>query len=404
MQRVAYLCSEYPAISHTFIFREIQSLRQAGLEVYPITARPSANLAKMTLQEQEEAKQTKILQRITPLAGIHALLRIIGRSPLGFSKMTVQAISLCFSGPISPGKALAYWAEAILLIHWLQNNNIEHVHEHFANPTALLTLLAKRYGGISYSLSVHGPDVFFRVDSSLLALKLREAVFIRCISHYCRSQLWLISPHATWSKFYIIRCGVDTRHYHPVKKKEKVLGAEMAILCVGRLCPAKGQHILLKACAILREKKRAFQLTLVGDGEERQSLERLAMRLNLGEYVVFTGSLGQDAVEAHYCQADLFVLPSFAEGVPVVLMEAMAQEIPTISTCITGIPELIEHGRHGLLATVADVDNLAALMIKIFDNRRWAQGMAQEGRRQVISRYNQQQNAQELVTLFRDTI
>lgn len=397
MKKIAYLCSEYPAISHTFVFREIESLREEGFTIYPVSACPSANLHKMTPMEQQEAERTLVLKETSLLAGLYSLAKVFARSPLGFFKMTIAAIVLFFTGARQPIKALCYLAEAIILLDWLHSKGVSHIHEHFANPTAIVALLAKKYGGISYSLSVHGPDIFYQVDSSLLQKKVAEASFVRCISHYCRSQLWRISPYHDWSKFHIVRCGVDPDVYRP---KKTISHRSPNLLCVGRLCPAKGQHILLEACELLTIDKFDFHLTFVGDGEDRCSLEALTRKLNLEKHVSFTGALGQDEVREYYRQADIFVLPSFAEGVPVVLMEAMAEEIPVISTRITGIPELIEHRKNGLLVTVADVKELAEELAFCLRNSSLRARLGREGRKQVVARYNQRKNNLKLASLF----
>jgi len=397
MKKTAYLCSEYPAISHTFIFREIESLRKEGFTVYPVSVCRPANLTKMTEAEQQEAEQTMVLKDISLAAGVWAFVKVFTRSPHGFFKMALFAFSLFFVGPKQPIKALGYLAETIILLDWLHTKRIRHIHEHFANPTAIVALLAKKYGGISYSLSVHGPDIFYQVDSALLVKKVTEASFVRCISHYCRSQLWRITPWSIWSKFHIVRCGIDPEIYKP---ERKVSHRIPELLCVGRLCPAKGQHVLLEACKLLKAQHLDFHLTFVGDGEDRCSLESLVQELQMNEHVSFTGALGQDEVRRHYRQTDIFVLPSFAEGVPVVLMEAMAKEIPVLSTRITGIPELIEHGKNGLLVTVADVSELAEKLTLCLTDKPLRLRLGAEGRKQVIAHYNQQKNNTKLAALL----
>ena len=397
MNRLAYLSNPYPAISHTFIYREIESLRKAGLDIATVSVSQTPDKEKMTLAEQQEAEKTLVLKNTSPLKIVSALLSTSLHSPKGFVKMVLHALTFCFKGPKNPIKAAGYLAEAIILLAWLRENEITHIHEHFANPTAFVAMLCKSYGGISYSLSIHGPDIFSRVDSSMLAEKVKDAVFIRCISHYCKSQIMQITPHHLWKNHHIVRCGVDPDVFH-----ERTLpGNEVPrILCVGRLCPAKGQHILLEACAALTRQGYSFKMVFVGDGEERSSLERLTFSLGLEEYVQFTGVLGQEEVRGEYRQADLFVLPSFAEGVPVVLMEAMAMKIPVISTRITGIPELIEHGKDGLLATPGDVDDLVEQLSRLLQDSQLRCRLGNSGRNKVVTTYNQQQNNAELAAIF----
>ena len=394
---IAYLCSEYPAISHTYIYREIESLRKAGMIVHTASIHKPTNLSMMTSAEQLEAEHTMMVlsQSISSIIGAH--LHCILKKPAGYLRMTAGALKLLTKGPKSPVKALAYFAEAGILLQWLHRLGITHIHEHFANPTAIVAMLMKTYGGISYSLSVHGPDIFYRVDSAMLEEKIKEAAFVRCISHYCLSQIMRISEPAKWHKLHIVRCGVNPDLY---TVRTEPHNAIPNILCVGRLVPAKGQQILLEASILLKKRGIKFHLTFVGDGPEKNALEQFAVSSSLSGSVTFTGALGQDKVHSYYDNADLFVLASFAEGVPVVLMEAMAKEIPVISTRITGIPELIEHDHDGLLATPGDREDLALQIRKLLDNPDLRRELGQAGRKKVSSLYNQHINNQKMVNLF----
>ena len=396
---IAYLCSEYPAISHTFIYREIESLRKAGMIVHTASIHKPSNLKVMTSDEQMEAEKTfMVLSQPIPLI-LSAHLHCLRKSPLGYLRMAGGAIKLLTKGPKSPVKALAYFAEAGILLQWLHSLGISHIHEHFANPTAIVAMLMKIYGGINYSLSVHGPDIFYRVDSALLEEKVQEAAFIRCISHYCLSQIMRISEPAKWDKFHIVRCGVNPDLY---SVREEPHNPIPNILCVGRLVPAKGQHILLEACRVLKQEGLQFKVTIIGEGPDSSSLEQFTTINNLKDIVTFTGVLGQNTVRDYYDKADIFVLASFAEGVPVVLMEAMAKEIPVISTRITGIPELIEHEHDGLLATPGDADDLARQIRKLLKNPELRCVFGRAGRKKVISLYNQHINNKQMVNLFHE--
>lgn len=397
VKRVAYLCSEYPAISQTFIFREIESLRQSGVEVVPISIHPQANLEIMTAAEQREAANTRVMTRLSWASILGAHLLVLLRSPRGYLRMALTALTLLTKGPKSLIKALAYFVEAGILLHWLHQLGVRHIHEHFAAPTAIVAMLAKSYGGISYSLSVHGPDIFFTQDSALLADKVKIADFVRCISHFCRSQLMRITPPTFWKHLHIIRCGIDPLVYEARPEPNNPVPE---ILCVGRLVPAKGQHILLSACALLKTRGVPFRVTLVGGGEDRSSLEHYAAEAGLRGQVRFTGPLGQDRVREYYNQTDMFVLASFAEGVPVVLMEAMAKGIPVISTRIAGIPELIDHGKNGLLANAGDVEDLACQMEALIKDSTLRSRLGLAGRRTVMLTYHQHQNNLQMADLF----
>jgi glycosyltransferase involved in cell wall biosynthesis len=398
MQKIAYLCNPYPAISHTFVFREIASLRAEGMDVFTATVDYPTELSKMTAAEQAEGQQTLVLKNSKVLQILLQALRLLSASPAGFLRMVRRACSFGFIGPKNPLKAAGYLAEAVILLSWLRKNEICHIHEHFANPTALVAMLCREYGGISYSLSIHGPDIFYQVDSAMLAEKVAGAAFVRCISHYCRSQIMRITPHEKWRNAHIVRCGVDPEVYRPSEDPQNSLPR---FLCVGRLCPAKGQHLLLAACALLAGKGLAFTLVFIGDGPDRQSLRALCTELDLDPVVTFRGALGQEEVRQEYRAADIFVLPSFAEGVPVVLMEAMAMAKPVVSTRITGIPELIDDGVDGLLAVPGDVDDLAVKLALLRGDAAFGQRLGQAARQKIIKMYSQTKNNKELAVLLR---
>ena len=353
----------------------------------------------MTSDEQMEAEKTFMVlsQPLPSMIGAH--LHCLQKSPTGYLRMVGGAIKLLTKGPKSPVKALAYFAEAGILLQWLHRLGITHIHEHFANPTAIVAMLIKTYGGISYSLSVHGPDIFYRVDSAMLEEKVREAAFVRCISHYCRSQIMRISELSAWNKLHIVRCGVNPDLYSVRKEPQNTIPN---ILCVGRLVPAKGQHILLEACRFLKQEGLRFQVTIIGEGPDSKSLKEFATSKELNDIVTFTGVLGQNTVREYYDKTDLFVLASFAEGVPVVLMEAMAKEIPVISTRITGIPELIDHEHDGLLATPGDAEDLAIQIRKLLVDSSLRRKFGLAGREKVISLYSQHINNLQMVKLFKE--
>ena len=208
-----------------------------------------------------------------------------------------------------------------------------------------------------------------------------------------------ISETEDWQKLHIVRCGVNPDLYSVRQEPHNALPN---ILCVGRLVPAKGQHIMLEACRVLKQEGLQFRVTIIGEGPDTRSLEKFSALHDLNDIVTFTGVLGQNSVRDYYNKTDIFVLASFAEGVPVVLMEAMAKEIPVISTRITGIPELIEHDHDGLLATPGDAEDLANQIRKLLINPELRYELGQAGREKVIALYNQHINNQQMVNLFNE--
>jgi glycosyltransferase involved in cell wall biosynthesis len=279
----------------------------------------------------------------------------------------------------------------------LSKEGIRHVHVHLANAAVTVAIIASGWGEASCSMSVHGPDVFSDVTTNLLSEKVVAARFVRCISHFCRSQLMRLVPVDEWRKLHIVRCGVDVSDYTP---RPEPRNETSELLCVGRLVPAKGQHILVEACKELRDRGVSFHLTFVGDGPDRGSLETRTRELGLADSITFAGAVGQDEVHAYYDRADVFVLASFAEGLPVVLMEAMAKEIPCVTTRITAIPELVVDGLNGLLVAPSDVTGLADAVEQLLRDPGLRRRFGKAARRKVLDEYDNAKNCPAMGELF----
>lgn len=400
--KLIYFCSEFPGISHTFIFREIEMLKDSGFEILTASVNFPHHTDKMSSREQALSAQTVYLKRTSAEEIARTLFLGFLKNPLMIFGMIRGAIVLVLmKGPKSFKKSIGYFIEAVLLVDMAQKRNVRHVHVHFANPAATVALIASRSRKIRYSLSIHGPDVFYDIEKNLLREKIDAAAFVRCISHYCRSQLCRLIPYKDWSKLVIIRCGVDPTVFSPRPVPEN---KTPQLLCVGRLTRNKGQHVLIEACARLKETATPFHLTFVGDGEDLESLRHQASMAGLEKEVTFAGALGQDALKAVYRTATVFILPSFAEGVPVVLMEAMAMEIPVISTCITGIPELVESGKDGILTTPADSETLFRKIKLLIEEPLLCSRLGKQARKKVMGDYDLAENCRSLVALFEEKL
>lgn len=397
---IAYLASEYPAVSHTFIFHEVRHLRRRGLTIATFSVNRPSRPEVMSAGEREDAARTRYLKTRNPLELCRAHARLLRASPAAYLRMLRYAMGLMLRGPKSPLLALGYFAEAGMLLAGMQDAGARHVHVHFSNPAATVAMISASSGLADFSISEHGPDSFFNIAADLTAEKAARAVFVRCISHFCRSQLMRLLPFAAWDKLHIVRCGIDPGAFAPVTARPP--GRRANILCVGRLTPAKGQHLLVQAVAALVEAGRDVELTLVGDGPDRQSLSELAASRGIGGSVRMTGAVGLDKIHSYYEQADIFVLPSFAEGVPIVLMEAMCAAIPCISTRIAGIPELIEHGESGLLTAAGDMHGLTEAIARLLDDPELRQTLAARGRAAVLENYVLERNCGTLLRLLRD--
>src|SRR5271163_2364453 len=348
--QIAYLVSRYPAVSHTFILREVQRLRSANFEIHVASINPPDRAAaSMTSEERDETAATFYVKREGVRGAILAHAAVLMSSPGAYFIGLGFALRLGGTDLRRLILSFCYFVEAVILGRWMESRELRHLHVHFANAAATVGLIASRTFPIEFSLTVHGPDEFYDVAGLRLAEKIAGASFACCIGQFARSQLMKLSPPSEWSKFEVSPLGVDPQFFTP--RPFRTAPDSFELLCVGRLVPGKGQYILLAAISRLVKSYPNVRLRLVGDGPDRAGLERAIAANDLGRYVILEGSVNQDQIRAFYRQTDIFVLPSFAEGIPVVLMEAMAMEIPCVSTFVAGIPELIRNDVDGILVS-----------------------------------------------------
>lgn len=397
--RIGYLVSKYPAVSHTFILREILALRDRDVQIEVASINDSHNRNDMTEIERNEAERTFYVKQAGALGVIRAVIRMIVRHPLGLLRGLRIALILGGGNRARTPLCLFYYAEAVILSQWLRSRSLDHVHVHFASQAATVALILTHIVPINLSITVHGPDEFFDVPGFYLTEKIAASRFIACISFFAQSQLMKLTPGRDWHKFDIARLGVDCDHFSP--RPFRASPGCFEILSVGRLVTAKGQRILIEAVAQLIEGGRKIRLRIVGDGPERKDLEDLVEQRGLMSQIRFEGSINQDRIQEFYMAADIFALASFAEGIPVVLMEAMAMEIPCVATCINGIPELIRDGVDGLLVAPSDVQGLADALARLMDEVTLRESLGKAGRLRVQQCYEISKSADRLADIFR---
>ena len=391
--KIGYLLSEHPVLSHTFIDREIRELERRGHQIEIVAIRSPKGLSVLGGDGDMWVRRTfYVLRSWRRLFG--AVFRI-SRQGANWKCMlstwlrAVQRRPFCVS-------SYAYLIEAIIVVDWLREREVHHVHNHFGNAAGTVAAVAAASHLLQFSLSIHGPDIFYNVESDLLPQKLRWASFVRCISWFSRSQLCMLSSSENWCKYDIVRCGVEPSVFSLRRSPEN---AVPVILCVGRLVAAKGQAVLLEASGVLMKAGVVHQLRIVGTGPDEQKL-RNRVESQGWSHVTMTGAMGQDGVRNEYVEADLFVLASFAEGVPVVLMEAMACGVPVISTRIAGIPELVEDGKNGILVAPGDVDGLAAAMRLLIESAEMRRLLGAAAREKVAREYDLSRNGEAMAELF----
>lgn len=396
---IAYLVSEYPATSHTFILKEVLGLRQLGFRIATASINADCRpLSAVTPEERMERESTYVIKSHGLRGALIAQLWGLWHYPQGYARGLLAALRRGVNNPRTILRNLFHFTEALMIGRWMQREGIQHLHVHFATAGASVASLARQIFKISLSMTVHGPDEFANVRNEHFHEKVDAADFVVCISHFARSQTMQHSAPQHWTKLDVSRLGVNPLMFSPVTKRPDP--ECFSLLCVGRLTPAKGQHMLLDAVAALHNAGEKVRLELAGDGPDRSSLQNHAENLGISALVKFHGALNHDQVRTLYGSSDAFVLPSFAEGIPVVLMEAMASGLPCLSTRIAGIPELIEDGESGFLAAPSSLDELTNRLRQLIHDPVLRNRLAINGRKRVCEAYDLERNIVGLAQLF----
>jgi glycosyltransferase involved in cell wall biosynthesis len=405
---IAYLVSRYPAVSHAFIQTELGALRERGVSVRTASVRRAEEADLASPADRAAAQDTHWLlpTRWTRVLAAHGLALLTRPGAyLGTLRFALARGSL---GLRSRVFQLFYFAEAILLWRWCRREGVRHVHVHFANPAADVALLLVRFAGgrgegWSWSLTMHGPTEFHDLVVHRVAEKVRRAAWVQCISEYARSQVMALLPPEGWDKLEVVHCGVDASRYDPARWPRRA-SARLRLLNVARLVPNKAHPLLLRAVAALLESGVECELAIVGDGPERERLVAEARALGISDRLRLPGSVGQDQLPGHYAEADLFCLPSFAEGLPVVLMEAMAMELPVVAPRLAGIPELVEDGVSGRLVVPGSLEALVAALRGLAHDPEERARMGAAGRRKVIAEFDPRASAARIERVLRERL
>ena len=400
---VAYLVNVYPKVSHTFVRREIQALEAMGQPVLRISVRHSEDLVDP--EDRDEDVLTTVLLERGRLWG--PMCRAVVR-PWYFLRSLRQAGAMARAsggGFLTYLRHGVYFAEACRLRELTRAAGVWHVHAHFGTNPAAVARLCRLLGGPTYSFTVHGPEEFDRPIQLSLSSKVADAAFVAGVSSFGRSQLmrWINQRH--WNRVRVVRCGLDGAYLaaDPACPNEPPEDPGNLLVCVGRLSEQKGQHLLVEAVSRLTREGVDVRLRLIGDGPMRGDLEAAAAELGVADRIEFTGSATADQVRDHLRDARGFVLPSFAEGLPVVIMEALAMRRPVISTYVAGIPELVDSGC-GQLVPAGDIDALTQAMARLLAaTPEQLAEMGAEGRRRVCASHDAGRIAEDLLDAFRGT-
>jgi glycosyltransferase involved in cell wall biosynthesis len=357
--RVAYFINQYPKVSHTFIRREIAALERQGVTVDRMALRGwDAEVADP--QDHQERERTRYVLRGGAVALLLEALPVLIRRPARSWRALRLAWAMSRRSERPWPVHMAYVAEACRVARWLAATGTPHVHAHFGTNSAEVAMLAGELAGVTYSFTAHGPEEFDKPQALGLGRKVSNAAFAVAISSFGRSQLsrWVAS--AKWPDIRVVHCGLEEAFFARPDELAPCLAARL--VCVGRLCEQKGQLLLVQAAAKIARDGVPFELVLAGDGEMRAEIEQAITGHGLQQRVRITGWIGSEQVRSELMAARALVLPSFAEGLPVVIMEAMALGRPVISTYVAGIPELVRDGVEGWMVPAGDVDAVADAM------------------------------------------
>ncbi|MDX2153909.1 MAG: glycosyltransferase family 4 protein [Bryobacteraceae bacterium] len=390
MKPLGYLLSEYPAINHTYLANEVAALRAGGIDVRVISI-GTARVQHLGPEDYKEAAATLYVNGAGWRGFAKAHLRRSVIRPSRYLRGMEAAVRLGGGCIGETARWLRWFAQAVVAGEMALRLGVGHVHATYCSSVALLV---GEVTGLEVSQSIHGSGEFENPVTFRLREKIRAAKFVRAISRYGMSQLMKHADPEDWGKIDLAPLGVNLERFGCHRRDKH---RPFRLLTVGQLAPAKGQLVLLEAMEQLVAQGLDVELRIVGDGPLRAALEARAPQ----GCVLFDGYRHNDEVVRMYAEADAFVLPSFAEGIPVVLMEAMAAGLPCVASRITGIPELIEDGVSGVLVPPADVGALTAAVRRLATDREWADRLGEEGRRRVRAEYDLRRNGEALVEVFR---
>jgi colanic acid/amylovoran biosynthesis glycosyltransferase len=395
--RVAYLINQYPKISHSFIRREILALERSGIVITRVAVR-GWDGELVDEEDRLERQRTRYVLANGATALIFPVLRIILTRPMRFLRALVLAWRMGRRADRSLPFHLVYLVEACRVELWLRTERVQHVHAHFGTNSAEVAMLVHELGGPPWSFTAHGPEEFDKPQFIGLAEKIRRCAFVVAVSSFGRSQLYRSADSQHWHKVNVVHCGLEPAFYSGVTTRPKFAPR---LVCVGRLCEQKGQLLLVEAANRLSKSGLNFEIVLAGDGELRPEIQALIRRHKLEKKIRVTGWISSSEVRTEILAARALVLPSFAEGLPVVLMEAMALKRPVISTFVAGIPELVRDGNDGWLVPAGDIDALVvALQECLAAPPEKLEEMGNMAYTRVIERHNIDFEAAKLVKFF----
>lgn len=400
--RILYIASTFPALTVTFIYREIAALRRIGFHIDTVSMnRPEPEA--ISAEAQPYLETTHFLDQVSFVRKILSFIAVWLRQPLRMLHCFGIVLSAKpMQGPRDYSRLVYHWIEACHLALFYRKNPPDHVHAHFVNGPTSLAMFFGLLRNIPFSFTMHASMIW--LDPLALSNKLSHCAFAASISDYNRRYVESQYAGIADSKIRIVRCGIESGSIPERATRSDLQSLE--ILSIGQMNARKGFHILLGACSQLAELGVKFHCTIVGDGEERENLEEIHRQKKLGDAVEFVGAKTQEEIRGYFEAADIFVLPcvisqdGWRDGIPVVLMEAMSWEIPVVTTDILGLPELVVSEETGVLVRPEDPNALALAMQRLADDPTLRNSLGAAGRSYVANEFNVDRSARRLAELF----
>ncbi|WP_044531207.1 glycosyltransferase [Herbaspirillum sp. B65] len=396
-KKIAYFINQYPKVSHSFIRREIAAVEAQGFAIDRIALR-GWDAEVVDADDRAERDRTRYILKGGIGGLLVPMLRQMMAHPKGFFSALGLALKMARRGERGLIYHLVYLLEAAQVVEWTKAFGATHIHAHFGTNSTEIVMLAHCLGGPTYSFTVHGPEEFDKPLALGLDEKIRRSAFTVAITSFCQSQLYRWVEQSVWPKVAIVHCGLDRAFYSDAPVQPQ---AAARLVCVGRLCEQKGQLLLVEAAAALARKGIHFELVLAGDGEMRPQIEQRIRHYGLQDQIRITGWISSVQVREELLAARAMVLPSFAEGLPVVIMEAMALRRPVLTTYIAGIPELVLDGENGWLFPAGDVRRLVDAMESCLQaSPEQLQRMGEAAHARAVVRHSIDTEAAKLAQLF----
>lgn len=401
---VVYVTTHYPRVALTFILLEIRELERIGMRVTPVAINTTDESELISQALSDEHQRTTYLKALGPIRLGRATARVLLRHPVRMMALLRVAVSSSRLDLPVLARRLVHLAYAAAMVEAVGTAEARHFHAHFGQAPATVAWFAAEIAGFStgvprtWSFTIHGFHDFADEKVSRLDLKARSARFVCCVSDFTRAQLCRVTEPDLWDRYHVVRCGIDLDAF-PYRPPSQAAG-RVRVVMVARLSPEKGHLVLLSALRELRDRQVDVELEVIGGGPSAALIQSTADDLGLADRVTLSGELGSEVVSDHLADADIFCLPSFAEGIPVAIMEAMAIGLPVVTTYVGGVPELAINGETALVVPASNARELAGAIEQLATQPELRERLARNGRQRVCELHDSRRNAQQLHQLF----